>query len=282
MKSVSKILRLVRSGKLTFDEAEKLLRLDTVTILGDLARVDSSRFMRRGVPEIIYGAGKTEKQLSEIVSGLLLKKRRSEPSSASAEELPIIISKVSARGQVQAIAEAVKGFNTSTTMEMKLRYYDAANIITISGHPSIRKKTVQKGTGRVALICAGTSDISALNEAEVILDILGCDTIRFNDVGVAALHRIKEPMRKIMIFDPDVIIVAAGMEGALPSVIAGLSSIPVVGLPTSVGYGFGGRGEAALMSMLQACPLGMAVVNIDAGIAAGIVAYLICKRVHKI
>ncbi len=120
--------------------------------------------------------------------------------------------------------------------------------------------------------------MTALNEAEVLLNLFGCRTLRFNDVGVAGLHRLIEPMKQISDFDPDAIIVAAGMEGALPSVIAGLSSVPVIGLPTSVGYGYGGNGEAALMSMLQACSLGISVVNIDAGVAAGVVAWLIAKR----
>ncbi len=135
--------------------------------------------------------------------------------------------------------------------------------------------------GRVALIGAGTSDIHALNESEVLLQLLGCKTIRFNDVGVSALHRLAEPLKEIFEFDPDSIIVAAGMEAALPSVIAGLSSVPVIGLPVSVGFGYGRGGEAALMGMLQACTLGISVVNIDGGVAAGIVAWLIASRASR-
>ncbi|MHB1867775.1 MAG: nickel pincer cofactor biosynthesis protein LarB, partial [Nitrososphaerales archaeon] len=156
------------------------------------------------------------------------------------------------------------------------KYYPNANMIAVLGKKNSIKRVGRRG--RVALLAAGTSDMSALNESEILLNLFGCRTLRFNDVGVAGLHRLIEPMKQISDFNPDAIIVAAGMEGALPSVIAGLSSIPVIGLPTSVGYGYGGNGEAALMSMLQACSLGISVVNIDAGVAAGVVAWLISKR----
>ena len=102
--------------------------------------------------------------------------------------------------------------------------------------------------------------------------------VRFNDVGVAALHRLRWPLEKIQKFDPDALVVAAGMEAALPSLVAAFSGVPVIGLPTSVGYGYGRDGESALMSMLQACPLGICVVNIDGGVAAGVVASLIARR----
>jgi NCAIR mutase (PurE)-related protein len=157
-------------------------------------------------------------------------------------------------------------------------YFRNANMISLA---SKRSPAERKTKGRVALLAAGTSDIPALNESEVLLNLFGCSTIRFNDVGVAGLHRLLRPMKQISKFDPDVIIVAAGMEGALPSVVAGLSSVPVIGLPTSVGYGFGGNGESALMSMLQACSLGVSVVNIDAGVAAGVVALLIASRKER-
>jgi len=161
---------------------------------------------------------------------------------------------------------------------LRIRYFPEANIIAIFARDY---KLAKKRGGRVALIAAGTSDLPALNEAEVVLNLLGFTTLRFNDVGVAGLHRLLQPLQRIVKFDPDAIIVAAGMEGALPTVVAGLSSVPVIGLPTSVGYGYGKGGEAALMSMLQACSLGVSVVNIDAGVAAGVVASLISRRAHS-
>lgn len=273
MYSVTTILRDLKLGKIKIEDAERLLRLDTITVLGDIARLDDSRYLRRGVPEIIYAAGKNSEQLSAIVRGVL-KKRINGPYQK--DESPLLISKVKDSSQLMAIKQAFNtiDLNNNKKKNISIRSYDDADIVKIS----FQRNIVHKSTGKVALISAGTSDSNVLSEAEIVLQSMDCETLRFNDVGVAALHRLKEPMKKIVKFDPDCIIVAAGMEGALPSVIAGLSSVPVIGLPTSVGYGYGRGGEAALMSMLQACPLGMCVVNIDAGVAAGIVAYLICRR----
>ena len=263
MMSVSDVLASVKSGRISLRKAESLLRLDAVGIVGDLARLDYNRYLRRGVPEIVYAQSKTTDQLVKIISKLITKRND--------DTLPIILSKVR-RDQV---SEVVK-FGTGKFRERgyAARYYEEASMITIGRN----MERTRKKLGRVALLAAGTSDIPALSESEVLLNLLGCNTIRYNDVGVAALHRLSEPLKKIFEFQPDAIIVAAGMEGALPSLIAGLSDVPVIGLPTSVGYGYGRNGEAALMSMLQACPLGICVVNIDAGVAAGVVAWLIARR----
>ncbi len=264
MQSVSDVLKAVKLGKLSLKQAENLLKLDAIAIVGNIARLDYNRYLRRGVPEIIYAQNKTVKQLALIVQDLVT--RWDENPS----RLPIILSKVRA-DQVRSVKRVLK--SEDRKKKLVLKYYRNANMLAILGKTG-------KGSrrGKVALLAAGTSDMTALNEAEVLLNLFGCRTLRFNDVGVAGLHRLIEPMKQISDFDPDAIIVAAGMEGALPSVIAGLSSVPVIGLPTSVGYGYGGNGEAALMSMLQACSLGVSVVNIDAGVAAGIVAWLIAKR----
>lgn len=266
MQSVSDVLKAVKFGKLSLKQAENLLKLDAIAIIDNFARIDYNRYLRRGVPEIIYAQGKTSKQLTLIIRHLV-KKWDENPS-----RLPIIISKV----RSDQIAPLQSILESHENRKLTTKYYPNANMIAIRG-----KKKSSKGSGRqgrVALLGAGTSDMSALNESEILLNLFGCRTLRFNDVGVAGLHRLIEPMKQVSDFDPDAIIVAAGMEGALPSVIAGLSSIPVIGLPTSVGYGYGGNGEAALMSMLQACSLGISVVNIDAGVAAGVVAWLISKR----
>ncbi|MDG6996017.1 MAG: nickel pincer cofactor biosynthesis protein LarB [Nitrososphaerota archaeon] len=263
MLTVADVLIAVKSGKISLRKAETLLRLDAVSIVGDLARLDYNRYLRRGVPEIIYARSKSTAQLVKIVSKLVTKRVD--------DGLPIIISKVR-EDQVETIVN--HSSSKLSKMGYRPKYYENANLIAISK----RSAKKQKKYGKVALLAAGTSDMPALNESEVLLDLLGCNTIRFNDVGVAALHRLAQPLKKIFEFDPDAIVVAAGMEGALPSLIAGLSDVPVIGLPTSVGYGFGRNGEAALMSMLQACPLGMCVVNIDAGIAAGVISWLIARR----
>ena len=264
MQTVPDVLNSFKSGKLSLKQAENLLKLDAMEIIADLARIDYNRYLRRGVPEIIYAKSKTTKQISQIVGRLV---KRWEKSSTG---LPIILSKVD-----DDDAKAVKRILKHHRSKLVLRYFRNANLIALMNKSTIR---IKGSRGRVALLAAGTSDMSALSEAEVLLNLFGSKTIRFNDVGVAGLHRLVGPMKEIVEFDPDAIIVAAGMEGALPSVVAGITGVPVIGLPTSIGYGFGGEGESALMSMLQACSLGISVVNIDAGVAAGVVAWLITKR----
>jgi pyridinium-3,5-biscarboxylic acid mononucleotide synthase len=267
MKSVEEILDLVKLGKMSTKKAEALLKLDALAVIGDIARIDYNRYLRRGVPEIVYAESKTLKQTRAIVRELAKKS-----ISNSEGSLPVILSKVRP-DQVNPVMKIVRQIPG-----MEVQFFQDAKIMAFRRKGSTVPK---RNRGRVALLAAGTSDIPALNESEVILHLLGCQTIRFNDVGVSALHRLAVPLRKIFEFDPDAIIVAAGMEGALPSVIAGLSSVPVIGLPVSVGFGYGKNGEAALMGMLQACSLGISVVNIDGGVAAGITGWLIAKRVAE-
>jgi NCAIR mutase (PurE)-related protein len=135
--------------------------------------------------------------------------------------------------------------------------------------------------GRIGVISAGTSDVPFAREAAIIAREMGCTVTTVTDVGVAGLHRLVAPLRDLMKQDPDVLIVAAGMDGALPSVIAGLVNVPVIGLPVSTGYGLGGDGTAALYTMLQSCAPGLTVVNIDNGVGAGSTAALIANRAAK-
>ena len=134
--------------------------------------------------------------------------------------------------------------------------------------------------GRVGVLTAGTSDQPLAEEAAIVCQEMGCTVHLAYDVGVAGLHRLFEPLRQFLEeHDVDVIIVAAGMDGALPSVVSGLVDVPVIGLPTSVGYGMGGKGQAAILAMLQTCSPGLAVVNIDNGVGAGAMAAMIANRV---
>ncbi len=265
--STRSILQNVKSGKLSLTRAEKALRLDALSIVDDIARLDINRYARRGVPEIIYAEGKTDKQLVSILAKLIEDRQRSQ------EGFPIIVSKISTERakKVQRLLPKKSAY----AAQGKFHFYNSARIASIEFG---KEKDFSHPEGRVGLLAAGTSDIPALDEAEVVLKLLGCKTLRFNDVGIASLTRLKEPLRNLEKFDPDAIVVAAGMEAALPSLIAGLSSVPVVGLPTSIGFGYGNRGEAALMSMLQACSLGICTVNIDGGVAAGIISNLIANR----
>ncbi len=152
------------------------------------------------------------------------------------------------------------------------------------GHILVIKKEGQeysKNNGRVGILTAGTSDIPVAEEAKTIVQEMGCEVTSFYDVGVAGIHRLIAPLKRFIEVDVDVIIVVAGREGALPSVVSGLVDVPIIAVPTSIGYGMGRNGVSSLMAMLQACSLGIAVVNIDGGVAAGAVASLIANRIAK-
>ncbi|MGQ9668253.1 MAG: nickel pincer cofactor biosynthesis protein LarB [Anaerolineae bacterium] len=165
-----------------------------------------------------------------------------------------------------------------TRDDVTLEWYSHARAMVIRRADFV----VQPNGGRVGVITAGTADIPIAEEAVMLLKEMGCAVHTAYDVGVAGLHRLFEPLQRlIQEVDVDVIIVAAGMDGALPSVVSGLVDVPVIGLPTSVGYGFGGRGHSALLSMLQTCAPGLAVVNIDNGIGAAAVAGLIALRAAR-
>ncbi len=276
LRSTRDVLLALKRGKISLAQAEKLVKLDALSIVDELARLDLNRHLRRGVPEVVYARGKTDSQLRAIILTIL-----NSPVFQIAKQ-PLIVSKVS----LSQAAFLSRAFKKKQREEIEVKHFKSAAIFAfIPKTTRATKKAAKKKEdddaklGRIALISAGTSDIAILNEAEVLLQLLGCETIRFNDAGVAALRRLAGPLKEISEFDPDAIIVAAGMEGALPSLVAGLASVPVIGLPTSIGYGLGKGGEAALMSMLQACPLGLCVVNIDGGVAAGIIAWLIAQRV---
>ncbi len=143
--------------------------------------------------------------------------------------------------------------------------------------PDVKKAVV----GTVAVFAAGTSDIPVAEEARIILEELGCKTIAAYDIGIAGIHRVLPWVAKVSEEDADVVIVVAGMEGALASVVKSMVDVPVIGVPTSVGYGYGGGGTSALMSMLQSCSPGITVVNIDNGFGAAAAAYLMCRRISK-
>jgi NCAIR mutase (PurE)-related protein len=158
---------------------------------------------------------------------------------------------------------------------VEFQWYAAARaaVVRASGN------TVPNGGGRVGILTAGTSDLPAAEEAAMVCREMGCEVYNTFDVGVAGLHRLFGPLYEMLDeHQVDVLVVAAGMDGALPSVVSGLADVPVIGLPTAVGYGLGGDGVAALYSMLQTCAPGMAVVNIGNGVGAGAMAGLIANR----
>jgi pyridinium-3,5-biscarboxylic acid mononucleotide synthase len=218
-----------------------------------IARGDPARAERTGIPEIILAEGKTVAQTLRIAAAILENEGRALLSRVSAEVLAALHERFS--GQVESSS-------SGTT-------------VVLRGDGD----TVPPTGGQVGILTAGTSDIAVAEEAAMLCRELGCAVQMACDVGVAGLHRLQEPLHAMLHEHPvDVLIVAAGMDGALPSVVAGLVDVPVIGLPTAVGYGLGGQGQAALYSMLQSCAPGLAVVNIDNGIGAGAMAARIANR----
>ena len=219
-------------------------------------RPDPQREQRKGVPEIIYGETKDIDQIVSMTRTLLDETGRT------------IISRVPA----EAIEVLRDVFST-----YQVHVYGTARVVVISKPDYVLRKT----GGHVGVISAGTSDVPVAQEAALIAEEMGCEVTCIFDVGVAGLHRLLDPLRNLLSNEVDAIIVAAGMDGALPSVVAGLVPVPVIGLPTSIGYGMGGKGVAALLSMLQTCAPGLSVVNIDNGVGAGITAAMIANGVAR-
>jgi len=250
------ILEKIYKNEITVEEAEILLSKNNIEVVDEFLRFDIFREQRTGIPEIVYAETKSPKNVAEIVKKVVLKKEI------------LLISRTTEKHvkKLKEIEESLKEFSFEYGPEERFC------LVKKSGY------NLKKENGKVGIITAGTSDIPVATEAKVVAEMMGCETILINDVGVAGLHRLFEPLNSLLKEEVDVLIVAAGMEGALPTVVAGLVDIPVIGLPISTGYGFGGKGQTALMSMLQTCALGLAVVNIDAGVSAGAFAAKIAKR----
>jgi NCAIR mutase (PurE)-related protein len=253
------ILERLAAKKISVDEAEKLLRLFMVEEIGNMARLDVGRECRRSVPEIVLAEGKTPEETTEIASRLLESCGRA------------IVSRVS----IEHINSLQKKFKTTSLTSLKI--YEKARIAVLRNN----NYHSDSNGGKIGILAAGTSDISVAEEAKIIAEEMGCEVTAAYDVGVAGIHRLFPAIRQLLEKDVDVIVAVAGREGALPSVLAGLVDMPVIAVPTSTGYGIGEKGMSALMSMLQACALGIAVVNIDAGVAAGTVAALIANRIAR-
>lgn len=217
-------------------------------------RVDPHREQRTGIPEIVFAENKTFRQVIDA-----------------------LISLASANGR--AIASRVtdgqfRELDAYRDPEFSVTLYPVARMAVLTRAGA----TPPAARGCIAVIAAGTSDIAVATEAAITAREMGCDVIEINDVGVAGLHRLVRPLRHAMAQGISAIVVAAGMDGALPSVVAGLVDVPVIGLPVSVGYGAGADGTSALLTMLQSCSPGVVVVNIDNGIGAGTSAALIARQ----
>ncbi len=247
--SLERLLEDVAAGQRGVEEAAAELRKLGYAAVGDFARVDVARENRAGIPEVVYAEGKSTDQLVAIVE------RFAERSGL------VICSRTSAE-QAAAVTAAVDGSE-----------YDARSRVLM-----VRRGPARPAQGVAGVLAAGTSDVGVAEEAATMVRAMGVTCLTHYDVGVAGLHRLAGPLDELRAAGAAALVVAAGMEGALPSVVAGLVDVPVIGLPTSTGYGLGGRGEAALLGMLQSCSPGLVVVNIDNGIGAGATAALIARR----
>ncbi|MGI6777601.1 MAG: nickel pincer cofactor biosynthesis protein LarB [Acetivibrionales bacterium] len=243
--SLKQLLEKVKKGYISIDDAVNALRKLPFEDLG-FVKVDHHRNIRNGFPEVIYSPGKTAKQIKTIVLSLIEKNNNIMVTRASSE-----------------VYESIKELTDDAV------YYETARIVVVKRREIIRHEKL------IAVVTAGTSDIPVAEEAAVTAEIMGNSVERVYDVGVAGIHRLFANMETLM--KANVIIVVAGMEGALASVVGGMVEKPVIAVPTSIGYGASFGGLSALLTMLNSCASGIGVVNIDNGFGAGYLASMINK-----
>ena len=243
-RAVERVLSDLRRGRITVGEAMESLRSLPFEDLG-FAKLDSHRALRRGFPEAVYCQGKTDAQVTTILERL------------SAHHRTVLATRVRTGTAKAVTARLGKG---------KVHEFPEARMLVVGAMPTPRR-------GRIAILTAGTSDIPVAEEAAVTAEAMGHRVDRIYDVGVAGVHRLLDKRKRLD--RAKVIVVVAGMEGALPSVVSGLVDTPVIAVPTSVGYGASFDGLAALLAMMNACSPGVAVVNIDNGFGAGYLAAML-------
>ncbi len=240
-------LENVKNNEISIDEALIKLKELPFTEIGNYAKIDNHRALRNGYPEVIFCQGKAMEHIKGIISKMLEMGENNILATRASKE----------------VYEGIKSITDNAV------YYDLARIIVI------RRKKIQKTKKRILVVTGGTADIPVAEEAAVTAEVLGNSVERLYDVGVAGIHRLFAKLD--LIYSANVIICVAGMEGALASVVGGLVDVPVIAVPTSVGYGASFNGVAALLSMLNSCASGTSVVNIDNGFGAGYMASMINK-----
>lgn len=231
------LLNKFRNGKVSREKVLQAFQAAPVADLG-FAQVDTHRGLRKGFPEVIFGAGKTPQQVTAIAGKILEREQRVLITRTTLEQAKMV---------TRRFPDAV--------------HHELARCLVIEQEP------LPKRPGTIAVVCAGTSDLPVAEEAAVTAEVMGNRVARVQDVGVAGLHRLLPRLEEIQ--TANVLVVVAGMEGALPSVVAGLVRRPLIAVPTSIGYGASFGGLAALLGMLNSCGSGVTVVNIDAGFNAG-------------
>ncbi|WP_292469963.1 nickel pincer cofactor biosynthesis protein LarB [Methanolobus sp.] len=248
------VLNKLKNNETDMETAESLIRSMGYVPVTDIAKIDIFRKHRTGIMEAILAEGKDPKDVVEIAKAQVAATGRVLITRLGDKHRELLISSFKAE-------------------ELEWTLHSTAAVVH-NGTPAPRTG------GVVAIITAGTADIDVAEEARMVASEMGCDTVAIYDVGVAGFHRLIGEMQILQDKKPDSIVVAAGREGTLPTVVSGLMDVPVIGLPVSTGYGAGAKGEAALLSMLQSCSV-LSVVNIDAGFVAGAFAARIANRVAE-
>ena len=251
--SIISILTKVRNNEISINEAEAQVKLLRFKEISEIARIDDDRQERTGIPEAILAEGKSSGDLATIIAASLTR------------DVRILITRVS-DDQLRELESHID--------PPYMAWNERARTLVCGTAP------IKKTGGKVGIITAGTADIPVAEEARVAAEEMGCDVDLIYDAGVAGIHRLFPDLGNLIEKGVDAIVVAAGRDGTLPTVVAGLVPAPVIGLPVSVGYGAGGKGEAALLSMLQSCSV-IAVVNIDAGFVAGAFAARVANLAAK-
>ena len=254
--NIEQIFQSLQDGKISPSKAKKLLSLYSIEKIGNIAQIDTGRRNRKGIPEIILAERKELLDLKKIIKKTLTKNNE------------VLISRIKQKDYTKILEFAKKN---------KYKIKNGKNTTALL----IYKNKIKRLGGKVGIIAAGTSDIGVGEEAKLVCESMNCDCICSYDVGIAGLHRIFPVLKQFIESEVDVIIVVAGMEGALASIVSSIADVPVIGVPTSIGYGYGEKGIAALASMLQSCSLGLTVVNIDNGVGAGAAAANIANRIKN-
>ena len=271
---MKEILEKLLNNEIDIETCENLLKANAILELDEIAKFDNHRELRTGFPESILAQGKEYDDLLAIIKGYFNSNHDNKNNSLGKDS--ILITRLS-----KEIYYKLKEDLEYLRKDYNLNYNNKAKILIISDNKETNDIIDDNSQKKIGIITAGTSDIPIGEEAKVIVEEGGCKAITSYDIGVAGIHRLFPQIAKMIEEGVCAIIVCAGMEGALPSVVAGLVDVPVIGVPTSVGYGVGGKGKAALYAMLQSCAPGIAVVNIDNGFGAGVFALTIAKNINE-
>ncbi len=253
---VEGVLNALLAGKLTVEQAKRKLAALNIKRIGDLARLDVERIHRIGIPEVVLAEGKNPKTVAKAAVALAGTSGYALVTRVGKEHLKLIQKEIRKNFEVEHNSKA------------------RTVVVRKKGHRFPKR-------GKIGVLAAGTADVPVAEEAAVSAEVMGCEVLKAYDVGVAGIHRLFGPLKHMVEQGVAAIVVVAGMEGTLPSLVSSLVDVPVIGVPTSIGYGVGLKGIGALVTMLQTCSPKIAVVNIDNGFGGGVFAASIAKRLKQ-